>query len=117
MRAHIAPPPNSVHIWMVTLEGNLVLIKIHLHRPPQDVEEVQVGAMESEELLYTIVVTSFTFTKDRGPKVDGGKDVCSDWCKWDGRHNSKQPSFARFVYGTTLWKMVLARCMNVVHNQ
>lgn len=34
--------------------------------------------------------------------------------EWDGRHNSNQPSLARFVYGTTLWKMVLARCMNVV---
>lgn len=34
--------------------------------------------------------------------------------EWDGRHNCNQPSLARFVYGTTAWKSVLAGCMSVV---
>ena len=34
--------------------------------------------------------------------------------EWDGRHNCSQPSLARFVYGTTAWKLVLAGCMGVV---
>ena len=34
--------------------------------------------------------------------------------EWDGRHNCNQPSLAKFVYGTTAWKLVLAGCMNVV---
>jgi hypothetical protein len=34
--------------------------------------------------------------------------------EWDGRHNYSQPSLAKFVYGTTTWKLVLARCMAVV---
>ena len=33
--------------------------------------------------------------------------------KWDGRHNSNQPSMAKFVYGTTAWKLVLSGCMKV----
>jgi hypothetical protein len=28
--------------------------------------------------------------------------------EWDGRHNSNQPSLAKFVYGTTAWKLVFA---------
>ena len=31
--------------------------------------------------------------------------------EWDGRHNCNQPSLARFVYGTTAWKLVLAGCL------
>ena len=34
--------------------------------------------------------------------------------EWDGRHNCNQPSLARFVYGTTAWKLVLAGCLSVV---
>ena len=34
--------------------------------------------------------------------------------EWDGRHNSNQPSLAKFVYGTTMWRLVLAGCMSVV---
>ena len=34
--------------------------------------------------------------------------------EWDGRHNCNQPSLAKFVYGTTAWKAVLAGCMAVV---
>ena len=34
--------------------------------------------------------------------------------EWDGRHNCNQPSLAKFVYGTTAWKLVLAGCMAVV---
>ena len=34
--------------------------------------------------------------------------------EWDGRHNSNQPSFAKFVYGSTAWRLVLAGCMGVV---
>ena len=34
--------------------------------------------------------------------------------EWDGRHNSNQPSLAKFVYGTTAWRAVLAGCMGVV---
>lgn len=34
--------------------------------------------------------------------------------EWDGRHNCDQPSLAKFVYGTTAWKLVLAGCMGVV---
>jgi hypothetical protein len=34
--------------------------------------------------------------------------------EWDGRHNCSQPTLARFVYGTTAWKLVLAGCMGVV---
>ena len=34
--------------------------------------------------------------------------------EWDGRHNSNQPSLARFVYGTMAWKLVLAGCLSVV---
>ena len=31
--------------------------------------------------------------------------------EWDGRHNCSQPSLAKFVYGSTAWKIVLAGCM------
>ena len=34
--------------------------------------------------------------------------------EWDGRHNCNQPSLAKFVYGTTAWRSVLAGCMSVV---
>ena len=34
--------------------------------------------------------------------------------EWDGRHNCNQPAQAKFVYGTTAWKIVLAGCMAVV---
>lgn len=34
--------------------------------------------------------------------------------EWDGRHNCSQPSLAKFVYGTTAWKLVLAGCMSSV---
>lgn len=34
--------------------------------------------------------------------------------EWDGRHNCNQPSLAKFVYGTTAWKLVLVGCMSVV---
>ena len=34
--------------------------------------------------------------------------------EWGGRHNCNQPSLAKFVYGTTAWKLVLAGCMDVV---
>ena len=34
--------------------------------------------------------------------------------EWDVRHNCNQPSLAKFVYGTTAWKAVLAGCMSVV---
>jgi hypothetical protein len=34
--------------------------------------------------------------------------------EWDGRHNCNQPSLAKFVYGSTAWKLVLAGCMGVV---
>ena len=34
--------------------------------------------------------------------------------EWDGRHNCSQPPHAKFVYGTTGWKLVLAGCMFVV---
>ena len=33
--------------------------------------------------------------------------------EWDGRHNCNQPSLAKFVYGSTAWKIVLAGCMAV----
>ena len=34
--------------------------------------------------------------------------------EWDGRHNCNQPALAKFVYGATAWKLVLAGCMSVV---
>ena len=34
--------------------------------------------------------------------------------EWDGRHNCNQPSLAKFVYGSTAWRLVLAGCMGVV---
>ena len=34
--------------------------------------------------------------------------------EWDGRHSGNQPSLAKFVYGTTAWKLVLAGCMGVI---
>ena len=34
--------------------------------------------------------------------------------EWDGRHNCNQPSLAKFVYGSTAWKLVLAGCMSVI---
>ena len=34
--------------------------------------------------------------------------------EWDGRHNCSQPSLAKFVYGITAWKLVLAGCMSTV---
>ena len=34
--------------------------------------------------------------------------------EWDGRHNCNQPALAKFVYGATAWKLVLAGCMGVV---
>ena len=33
--------------------------------------------------------------------------------EWDSRHNCNQPSLAKFVYGSTAWKLVLAGCMEV----
>ena len=33
--------------------------------------------------------------------------------EWDGMHNCNQPSLAKFVYGSTAWKLVLAGCMAV----
>ena len=33
--------------------------------------------------------------------------------EWDGRHNCNQPALAKFVYGSTAWKLVLAGCMAV----
>ena len=33
--------------------------------------------------------------------------------EWDGRHNSNQPALAKFVYGSTAWKLVLSGCMGV----
>ena len=34
--------------------------------------------------------------------------------EWDGRHNCNQPALAKFMYGATAWKLVLAGCMGVV---
>ena len=34
--------------------------------------------------------------------------------EWDGRHNCNRPSLARFVYGSTAWKVVLEGCLNVI---
>ena len=34
--------------------------------------------------------------------------------EWDARHNCNQPALAKFVYGTTAWRLVLAGCMSVV---
>ena len=34
--------------------------------------------------------------------------------EWNGRHNCNRPALARFVYGNTAWKVVLAGCMSVV---
>lgn len=34
--------------------------------------------------------------------------------EWDGRHNCNRPALAKFVYGSTAWKVVLAGCMSVV---
>lgn len=34
--------------------------------------------------------------------------------EWDGRHNCNRPSLARFVYGSTAWKVVLEGCLSVV---
>ena len=34
--------------------------------------------------------------------------------EWDGHHNCNQPSLAKFVYGSTAWKLVLAGCMSVI---
>ena len=33
--------------------------------------------------------------------------------EWDSRHNSNQPALAKFVYGSTAWRLVLAGCMAV----
>ena len=33
--------------------------------------------------------------------------------EWYGRHNCSQPSFAKFVYGTIAWRLVLQGCMAV----
>lgn len=116
VRAHIAPPPNFVIIWMVMLEGNLVLImlQIHLHQPPQ---EVQVGACAKHGAHLHHRSRKLHLAEDPGPKLDIYEDVCSNtskWIEWDGRHNSTQPSLVWFVCGTTRWKLVLAGCMNVV---
>ena len=37
--------------------------------------------------------------------------------EWDSRHNCNQPSLAKFVYGTTAWKLVLAGCMSVHYKE
>lgn len=34
--------------------------------------------------------------------------------EWDGRHSCSQPALAKFVYGSTAWRLVLAGCMSVV---
>ena len=40
--------------------------------------------------------------------------IAQNRIEWDGRHNCSQPSFSKFVYGTTAWKLVLAGCMGAV---
>ena len=34
--------------------------------------------------------------------------------EWDARHNTNQHNLAKFVYGSTAWRLVLAGCMAVV---
>lgn len=34
--------------------------------------------------------------------------------EWDGKDNSNQPSFGKFVYATTAWKLGLEGCMSIV---
>ena len=40
--------------------------------------------------------------------------IIQNCIEWDGMHNCNQPSLAKFVYGSTAWKLVLAGCMSVV---
>ena len=55
--------------------------------------------------------------KVRGPNWTEAKMlvfIAQKRIEWDGRHNCSQPSLAKFVYGTTAWRLVLAGCMAVV---
>ena len=40
--------------------------------------------------------------------------IAQNRIEWDGRHNCNQPSLAKFVYGSTAWKLILAGCMSVI---
>ena len=55
--------------------------------------------------------------KARGPNWTEAKMlvlISQKRIEWDGRHNCNRPSLARFVYGSTAWKVVLEGCMGVV---
>lgn len=55
--------------------------------------------------------------KVRGPNWTEAKMfvlIGLKWVEWDARHNCNQLSLAKFVYGTTTWKLVLGGCMSVV---
>ena len=61
--------------------------------------------------------TATTLQKVRGPNWTEAEMLVligQKRLEWDGRHNSNQPSLAKFVYGTTAWRVVLAGCMAVV---
>ena len=55
--------------------------------------------------------------KVRGPNWTGPEMLVligQKRIEWDERHISNQPSLAKFMYGTTTWRAVLAGCMSVV---
>ena len=73
------------------------------------------GASNSAQSSPVPSQTSFPH-KVRGPNwTEAEMFVLIDQkhIEWDGRHNSNQPALAKFVYGTTAWKLVLAGCMSV----
>ena len=89
--------------------------------PASNVRAARVGGRGGSNSARSSSVPSQTRTslpqKVRGPNwteaemlvLIGQKRI-----EWDGRHNCNQNSLAKFVYGTTAWKLVLAGCMGVV---
>ena len=60
--------------------------------------------------------TATTLQKVRGPNWTEAEMLVligQKRLEWDERHNSNQPSLAKFVYGTAAWRAVLAGCMAV----
>jgi len=67
--------------------------------------------------VHSITVEFCTSHKVRGPNWTEAEMfvlIAQKRVEWDSRHNCNQPSLAKFVYGTTAWKLVLAGCMSVV---
>ena len=108
----------------IDLDGDLQSENADVQIPvstPRSAAAVRVGGRGGSNTARSSSTPSQTGTtpaqKVRGPNwteaemlvLIGQKRI-----EWDGRHNCNQPSLAKFVYGTTAWKLVLVGCMSVV---